>query len=216
MGLDNNPVTGSKLRVSGRPEHRSASIPCALLNTTPPPASERTSPGSRSTRPVLRSRRVMITGLPTAEAMSDDGLSRSASRFFSRTPSARPVTIALAGSIPSATPSKRSRLSPAGRCTLRVSLISAKPSNRSRSIEPDTRAGARYTVTERSEGGSASTSIGAPAAAAPVAAAPNPHPRSTPIERSRRSPIPPMLIPSTATRMAPAHTGVRTACRSWR
>src|SRR5271170_1601242 len=74
--------------------------------------------------------------------------------------------MALAGSIPSATPSKRSRLTPAGRRTVRVSLIRANPPKWSRLIDPEPRSGARYTVTVRSEGGEARTSAataGAPA-----------------------------------------------------
>ena len=48
------------------------------------------------------------------------GLCNFRSRFFSMTPTPNPETMALTGSIPSATPSKRSRLTPAGRCTVRV------------------------------------------------------------------------------------------------
>src|SRR5258708_29242791 len=52
----------------------------------------------------------------------------------------------------SAAPSKRSRLNPAGSRTVRVSLIRAKPPSALREIDPELRVGARYTVTERSDG----------------------------------------------------------------
>src|SRR5258708_11465811 len=52
----------------------------------------------------------------------------------------------------SAAPSKRSRLNPAGSRTGRVSLIRAKPPSALREIDPELRKGARYTVTERSDG----------------------------------------------------------------
>ena len=132
------PAAAEKLKLSARPEQRNASMPCEVWNTTPPSASERIVPGSRSSLPVFGFVRSSSTELPTAAAISADGLSKAASRFFSMT-SSNPVTIALAGSIPSATPSKRSRLVPAGSCTVRVSLTNAKPSSRSRSIDPEPR-----------------------------------------------------------------------------
>jgi len=139
VGCARRPSVPSKLSVSGRPEQRSASMPCSLLKTTPPCASDSTVPGRRCTRPSFGLVRVSTRGLPTAAAANAEGLSTAASRFFSRMMSSKPATMALSGSIPSATPSKRSRLSPACRCTVRVSVIRAKPFSRSSSIDPEAR-----------------------------------------------------------------------------
>ena len=110
-----------------------------ISNTTPPPASARIVPAKRVSLPVFLSVRSSVMGWSTAASTSADGLSSFPSRFFSMMPSGRPVTMALAGSIPSATPSKRSRLTPAGKCTVRVSLIRAKPRRALRLIDPEMR-----------------------------------------------------------------------------
>jgi hypothetical protein len=186
VGVAARSVTPSKWKVSGNPEQRSASIPSEVSNTTPPPASDLIIAVTRMSLPVFWSVRSSVKGLPTAAAIKADGLKSLPSRFFSSIPSGRPVTMALAGSIPSATPSKRSRLTPAGKCTLRVSLIRANPSRRSRSIDPEPRCGARYTVTDRAEGFSATVSAATAGAAASAQA--NAHPDACTLTRRLAAP----------------------------
>ena len=77
--------------------------------------------------PVAGLVRLIVTRLPRLPSTSDAGDSRSPLRFFSIVPPGRPVTIAVTATMPSATPSKRIVDGPAGRTTVRVSLIMAKP-----------------------------------------------------------------------------------------
>ncbi|MBY8820740.1 hypothetical protein [Sphingomonas colocasiae] len=78
-------------------------------------------------RPVAGLVRLIATRLPRLPSINAAGESRSPLRFFSITPPGRPVTIAVTATMPSATPSKRIVDGPAGRTTVRVSLIMAKP-----------------------------------------------------------------------------------------
>ena len=64
---------------------------------------------------------------PNVPSISEAGDSRRTSRFFSMTPPGNPSTTALTGTMPSATPSKRSVDAPFGTVMRRVSVTSAKP-----------------------------------------------------------------------------------------
>jgi hypothetical protein len=104
---------------------RRDSIPAGVSITTAPAAPERITASVSVTSPVASEVRRTWTRRPSEASSRLPGESSIASRFFSTTPSGRPVTIALCGRIPPATPSKRMSASPAGMSTVRRSVIRA-------------------------------------------------------------------------------------------
>ena len=167
-------------------------MPSADSNTAEASVAARTTPCEYVDLPVLRLVRTSVSVLPTDDRSSVAGVNSAASRFFSRTAPGSPVTIAVAASIPSATPSKLSLLSPAGRSTRRCSLRSAKPPRESSRMPPDSRAGDRYTVTATASGDAAVTS----AAYAPPVAASNASASAACVNGACRDTDHPALVPA--------------------
>src|SRR3569833_640694 len=120
------------------------------------------------TFPVAFAVRRNVNRCPSEALSKAPGDRRRASRLFSITASPKPVTIALCGTIPPVTPSKRSSDSPAGKLACRVSLTRAYPPSQPRFSGCKPRNGSRYTVTATLPGAGEVTICWAPAAWPPA------------------------------------------------